>query len=176
MFFYFLPKSVPEFLPILWFPISGYGWYRCFPATIFLPVQSTGRVLLFPGFGEFGLALLLSHPADGIRAVTVNGHIETFLFSNANPCTMARNSPILFVPFIGRNEKSRRLAMCTPRYSIGPGLPLQAASTARLLSITQEGKVSEEGLGPPRFSLCILADISIGRHCQRAFRFFARIK
>ena len=38
-----------------------------------------------PTTGEFGLALLLSHPADGIRAVTVNGHIETFLFQQRQP-------------------------------------------------------------------------------------------
>ena len=55
-----------------------------------------------------------------------------FFCCHARQCTMARNSPILLVPpsNTGLLNTSVPVATYTPRYSILPGLPEHAASTA----------------------------------------------
>lgn len=61
----------------------------------------------------------------------------------ARACTMARNSPMLFVPCTGPKwNTSTPVARSMPRYSIGPGLPEQAASTAHACASTSIGRGS----------------------------------
>ena len=52
------------------------------------------------GLTQSDLAIQLGMTRSGVNAWEM-GISKPFFFSNAKPCTMARNSPILFVPFIG---------------------------------------------------------------------------
>ena len=73
---------------------------------------------------------------SAVRLSLYTGIDMPFCFIRAKACTMARNSPMLFVPCTGPKwNTSLPEGRCTPLYSIGPGLPLQAASTQRADSV-----------------------------------------
>ena len=74
-----------NFSPFFGFPFQDTGGIGVSLQPFFCPFNQQEEFFCFRGSGEFGLALLLSHPADGIRAVTLNGHIETFLFKQRQP-------------------------------------------------------------------------------------------
>ena len=75
-----LPSEVSRNLPIVLSPISGCGWCRCFRATTSPHVLSAEKLFGLGVTRQFGLAFFLFYPVDGVHAVTVDGHVETFLF------------------------------------------------------------------------------------------------
>ena len=91
-----------DFAPLLGFPLQ----YSCGDATRFEPLfgtrnhveQRSGALCLF----ERGFALLVAYPTDGCAAVAIDGDVfESLFLYRARAWTMARNSPILFVPNTG---------------------------------------------------------------------------
>ena len=90
--------------------------------------------------GQFGLTFLLFHPVDGIGTVAVNGHIKASLLQQGKAMDNGKKlSDVIGAVYGAEVEDLLAAGDVHPRYSIAPGFPLHAASTARLFSRTAVG-------------------------------------
>jgi len=128
---YFLPKSA------LISPHPLVSHFRIVVVYVFVRNHSSASLI------NWIASLVASHSVNVVFAfLFLTQHIAVFeslykgtsnpsRLRNLSPSTSARNSPMLLVPCIGPNRKISWVSSLvnTPLYSIGPGLPLQAAST-----------------------------------------------
>ena len=98
-----------------------------------------------------------------------NAQGKLLIFRYASPSTIAKNSPILFVPstYGPRWKTCVPVSAMTPRNSITPGLPEHAASTA------SAGRIGDRSLRCRSLRYSISRNVFFGIGCKSCFGFSA---
>ena len=140
---FLFPSEVSRYLsPLLCFPFHDWGGIGILAQPLFGTLYQFEKFFRFGFSRQFCLASLLLYPVDGIHAVTVDGHIESFLFQQGKPVNDGKELTDI-VCAVHRAEVKYFLPAC---HVYTPVLPLQAASTARLFSTTQAGRGASASL------------------------------